>query len=55
MRTAGETGVFNNSFGICLAFASRKSGDIAFWTRKGFAVFFLLIIGDQCHMIGLLF
>lgn len=51
MRATGEAGVFNNSFAISLTFLTGKTGDIAFLASGTFAVFFLLIIGDQCHMI----
>ena len=49
LRTACKTGVLVNSLAVRFTFASRKSGDIAFWSGKLLAVLFLFIIGDECH------
>ena len=50
LRTTGEPGILYYALAVGLAFTGGKSGDIAFRASELFAVFFLLVIGDESHM-----
>ena len=50
LRTAGKPGILYYAFGVRFTFTSRESGDITFGTCERFAVFFLLVIGNESHM-----
>lgn len=50
MRTTGKPGILYNTFGIRFAaFSGRETGDIAFRACRLFAVFLLLVIGNERH------
>ena len=52
LRAAGEACILHRAFavGLTTTFAGRKSGDITFGCCGLFAVFFLLVIGDEGHI-----